>query len=290
MHDLLRRLMQRGIACLVLTAEADWAGEIDGVAVQPLAGNGESVRGADFVFTQLSARPAATFLATRFRTRLVVFQHMGAMGTLTAWTKPDLVVYNSEWLRAGHRGGAATVVLHPTIDIDSFKVERGDSLTIVGLSELKGVHTFWEIVRRMPERQFLAVRNVWGDQIVPDEIPHNAQVAGPLDDITSAFAQTRTLLMPSRFETYGRVGVEAAASGIPTIAHPSPGLREALGDAAIWVDRDNIEGWIAAIESLDDDTAYQERSGAAFAIADKLDPSTEIDAFLRALDVACRRP
>jgi glycosyltransferase involved in cell wall biosynthesis len=72
---------------------------------------------------------------------------------------------------------------------------------------------------------------------------------------------TRVLLMPSRYESYGRTAIEAAASGIPTIAHPTPGLREALGAAGIYANRDNPDDWVTAIRALTSDpVAYSRRS------------------------------
>ncbi|MFI7020964.1 glycosyltransferase [Streptomyces sp. NPDC050164] len=44
--------------------------------------------------------------------------------------------------------------------------------------------------------------------------------------------------------------VEALASGIPVIAHPTPGLREALGDAGTFVDRADYRAWGNTIRDL----------------------------------------
>jgi hypothetical protein len=50
--------------------------------------------------------------------------------------------------------------------------------------------------------------------------------------------------------------MEAAASGIPTICHPTPGLRECLGTAGIYVDRDDLDGYVAALKKLDRARSY----------------------------------
>jgi glycosyltransferase involved in cell wall biosynthesis len=57
-------------------------------------------------------------------------------------------------------------------------------------------------------------------------------------------------MVPSVHESCGMAAVEALASGIPVIAHPTPGLREALGDAGTFVDRPDVRGWVAAIREL----------------------------------------
>jgi hypothetical protein len=69
--------------------------------------------------------------------------------------------------------------------------------------------------------------------------------------------------MPSDYESFGRVAMEAAASGIPTIAAPTPGLRECLGDAGTFVELDNVDGWERAIRALLDPDAYRAAALAA---------------------------
>jgi len=46
------------------------------------------------------------------------------------------------------------------------------------------------------------------------------------------------------------------------IAHPTQGLKEALGDAGIYVDRDDVDGWVAAITDLQDGRKYNAASKA----------------------------
>ena len=41
--------------------------------------------------------------------------------------------------------------------------------------------------------------------------------------------------MPSQEETWGRVAIEAISSGIPVIANPTEGLREALDYCGIYI-------------------------------------------------------
>ena len=87
------------------------------------------------------------------------------------------------------------------------------------------------------------------------------------------------LLMPSIAETWGRTGIEAMCFGIPVIAHPTPGLRESLGDAGIFVDRNDLAGWVGAIRSLDDPDEYARRSAAALARVAELDTAADLDRF-----------
>jgi glycosyltransferase involved in cell wall biosynthesis len=81
------------------------------------------------------------------------------------------------------------------------------------------------------------------------------------------WARTRVLLVPSGYESWGRVASEAICSGIPVIAQPTAGLRENLGQAGIFIDRSDVDGWVAAIRDLQDPDIYAQASDRARARA-----------------------
>jgi hypothetical protein len=91
------------------------------------------------------------------------------------------------------------------------------------------------------------------------------------DDVRTILRRTRILLVPSFYESFGRVAVEAMTNGIPVLysksAKISPypggsieGMKSWIKDAAIQCDRDKPEEWIEAIESLDNPETYSEWS------------------------------
>lgn len=135
----------------------------------------------------------------------------------------------------------------------------------------------------MPHVQFLAVRGGYGPQIRRC-LPNVEMIDSTLDITTAVYARTRILLMPSRVETYGRTALEAACSGIPTIAHPTPGLIESLGDAATFVDRSSITSWVAAIDRLFDPAEWLAASRRALARAEQLDPAGDLDRFCTSIE------
>ncbi|MFA5712294.1 glycosyltransferase family 4 protein [Mycolicibacterium sp.] len=196
----------------------------------------------------------------------------------------DLFVFNSDNLRRSVSHEGPSVVCHPPVDIGHWRVDRtvADRVTLIGLSPDKGVKTLAALARQMPDRRFLGVHGGYGPQR-PPTLP-NVEVLGHVTDLRPVYARTRALLMPSRVETWGMTAVEAMAAGIPVIAHPTAGLRESLGRAGIFADRDNTRAWHEALLRLDDPQAYARASAEASARAAELDPAQSLSEFIRAIE------
>ena len=131
-----------------------------------------------------------------------------------------------------------------------------------------------------------AVERSTSHQIMPNR--PNVEVIGKTSNMRDdVYARTRVLLMPSTRESWGMTGVEAMASGIPVIASPLPGLRESLGFAGIFVDPSDHQGWVDAIVRLDDPDVYGEASAKAVERSVELDPATDLNRFVNALEGLC---
>lgn len=202
-----------------------------------------------------------------------------------------LVVANSQWTARAFPTDVPLVVCHPITWPADYATTSGDRVSIVNLSEYKGGQLFWQVAERMPDVEFLAVKGGYGDQIVPDAIPANVDLVEPTQNMRSdVYARTRLLLFPSMWESWGMVAVEAACSGIPTIAHPSPGLKEAMGSAAWWVGRHDVAGWEVAIRRLLTPSAWSVASQVARQRVDQLDPARSAIDFVDAVEqVVARR-
>jgi len=142
---------------------------------------------------------------------------------------------------------------------------------------------FYKLAERMPDVRFLGVVGAYGGQDIRDlpnvEIqPHTPNIR---DDV---YARTRVLLMPSSYESWGRTGAEAMASGIPTIAHPTPGLRESLGDSGVFVERPDLDGWEHAIRQLLDGRRWRAASRRALARSAQLDPTADLEVWCRTME------
>jgi glycosyltransferase involved in cell wall biosynthesis len=193
----------------------------------------------------------------------------GAPPELGITLRPDSrIVYVSQALRdaieAKHGPQLGIVIEGCPMDLSRYRTEPGECVTLINLSERKGGKLFWRLAEAMPDIPFLGVK-LWGEQIVPDRIPPNVTLLDRQPDPKAIYSRTRILLIPSMepgtvqsdslpawTEAWNRVGVEAAASGIPVIASPVAGIRASICDAAVYVSGHSTEAWAAAIRRFDD--------------------------------------
>lgn len=305
-HTMLRHLVRVGHEVdVVLSAGSSDGWTIDGVTVHGHRGKGDPLRVLDerrphVMVTHLENTPRASVLALNAGIPCVHLLHNTFWPTkMWAWRhRPALLVANSDWMAADfaahlderhcpHR----IEVVRPPVDAADYATTPGDRVTLVNLFANKGAATFWALAERMPDVDFLAVRGGYGEQVIPDHIPGNVDIVDNTPRIRDeVYARTRILLMPSEYESWGRVGVEAMCSGIPVIAHPTPGLLESLGDAGTFVDRDDVDGWEAAVRALLKPTRWKAASRAAKARAAQLDPTADLAHWQAAMEsLATRR-
>ena len=256
---------------------------LDGVTVRPsIIGRDEAVAAADVVISHLGGDPSAARLAAQHGKPLVTFAHGRNVpgGALVDFGGPDLVVASSQALAREIEWDGPMIVARP-ITTDMSRIATGDAITLVNCSKPKGIDTLHQIAARLPTHRFLAVEGGWGEQLGARS--KNTRTHPTVANMATIWAQTRILLMPSEWESWGMVGVEALAHGIPVIAHPCDGLTESLGDGASFVDRGDIDGWVAAIRSLDGRDAWRDASARARARFDALDFTDDIDRFVAAV-------
>lgn len=257
---------------------------------------------ADCVITHLDYTRWTVHMAAMFKKPVFHLIHnTHPYGSIVDAERPQFIVYNSEGAKKLLNYKHESIVVHPPVDCERYKVERGDCITLINLNENKGADIFYRLAEMMPERKFLGVQGSYDDQLtgkileyeeykIPsaegifkkvtkmDKTPGNVELIGKQVDIRNAYKRTRILLMPSRYESYGRTSVEAMSSGIPVICSSTFGLREACGPAGIYIkNRDDVNEWAEAIRKLDKESEYKKWSGKAEARAKELDPRKELD-------------
>ncbi|WP_326768672.1 glycosyltransferase family 4 protein [Streptomyces sp. NBC_01591] len=195
--------------------------------------------------------------------------------------RPSLAWFPSQACRDDYptyRG--RTLVLPPPIDPGRYQVTPGSMVTLSGSTTAKGADVLAAVAERMPDTSFLLVRAAGHE---PGPQPRNVTLVDRTDP-RDIYARTRVLLVPSTTESYGRAGVEAMLSGIPVLAAPLPGMREALGDAATYIPREDTARWVAELRRLTDPAVYAAASARCRAHAEGLDYAENLKAF----EAACR--
>lgn len=279
----------RGHHVTVVTPEVVGGARVTdtGVLLAP-AGGAWDAWGADVLVENWNSQLGMARAARRSGAAYVPLVHSWGVGaaSVLAMARPALVWFPSDATRAASQWPGESVVAHPPVDPDRHHTTRGDRVSQVNLSDQKGGALFWRLAEAQC-RPMLACLG-WGPQVVPDVVPdHVAFVAGTQDMRGDVWSQTRVLLVPSESESWCMTALEACCSGIPVVAHPSPGIVEALGDSAIWCDRDDDQAWLDVLDRLDDPCEYEASAGRAQARADALDPTVELDRFVDALEAAC---
>lgn len=280
-HAMAKWLVARGHEVSATVAHADGEWELDGVCYVGEARPSEGpIHHADILLTHLDQTRIAAWHATRNRKPLVhlLHNHNQLNFHRVKLSEAQLVVFNSCWLQRAVRWQGPTIVCRPPVFAKDYRVKRtGDACVLVNLSEAKGGRLFWELARAEPQRRFIGVLGAYGEQIVPKDIPGNVEVWENRADARDFYREARVILMPSDYESWGRVAVEAAASGIPTIAHATPGLLEALGPAAMFCDRNQPADWQWVLRKLDDPRHYDDARQEALWRSAVLDPVSDLE-------------
>jgi len=250
LHSMLKHVQHE---CRVLTT---FGGELDGVTI--IKESSDEIRRqyhwADVVITHLDYSGRVQNLCRKYRKKLVWICHNSNMYSTYNRVIDRLqckVVYNSQWLKDAMKYPHENIIVHPPVLREDYttKTGRGKHYTLINLNDNKGGNVLREIAGLMPKSDFLGVKGAYGEQITDQ--PDNVKVIDTTDDIKAVYRKTRIVLMPSDYESWGRVAVEAAINGLPVIAHPTPGLKEALGDAGVFVDRNKPEEWVEAIKEVE---------------------------------------
>jgi glycosyltransferase involved in cell wall biosynthesis len=301
--SMLRPLVERGHDVSVWLsrygkAHAEY--EYRGIKVIPLESRLDfpaAVRRADVLLAHLETVPSTASLARGYGRPLVVVCHNTHRPTFrdAAAGGIALAVYNSRWMEAEAElflaeypksmRPVASLIMRPPVFAGEYATKPGKAITLINCNEAKGGKVLEALARRMPAQQFLAVRGAYGEQILPD-LP-NVEVVEHVrgeDMREQVYSRTRVLLMPSSYESWGRAGAEALASGIPVVAHPTPGLAESLGEAGIFVDRNDTAGYEAVLRKLLTPAEYRLASKRAKARSAELDPTVELAAWCDAVE------
>lgn len=268
LHQILIDLKDRGHEVVVITKNPG-ADEYEGIPIYATT-NGSSakeielIRWADFLFTHLDFTRLVVSLGKRYKKKIVHLVHNDRQlhyHRVIDASNATLAIANSEWIRKTIKRGIKSTIVFPPTNPERYKVDTSrEYITLINMNEAKGGKMFWQLARILPDKQFLGVKGAYGEQIKYDKDLPNVTILENTPDIQNVYAKSRIVIMPSSYESWGRVAIEASCSGIPVVAAPTPGLKESLGEAGIFAEHDDVAAWVEAIRMLDDKKKYDKYS------------------------------
>lgn len=305
-HHVNKFLISKGHQCRVILHRYDGpCYTYEGVEVFPATGRVDAFAWADIICTHLDFTQYTIIMANEARRPLLHFVHNDiTYSSINNVDSGQGIVYNSQWIKDKIGYKHPSIVLHPPCDINHYNVNEypGDNeyITLISLNERKGGYLFAKIAETMPDRKFIGVVGSYDNsgpmslsqtQII-NMMPPNVTVIPNSPDILSVYKKTRTLLMPSDYESWGRTATEAMCNGIPVVCTPTEGLLENCGNAALYVGSQRqtsepgeasvytgeVKHWVNAIKELDSPTYYEKKSLACRERARELDPVKELEA------------
>jgi glycosyltransferase involved in cell wall biosynthesis len=275
-HDMNRFLMKNH-EVRVLTS---WSGEFEGIPVindDNLIHMNQEYRWADIIFSHLGRSGMAFNKSRQYKKPLVFVSHNTHPYHFcrSKTSNGVYVVHNAQWSMDFLQYKRPGVIVNPPVDYRQWKRSTGDLIGLVNLNDNKGGAVLENIARAMPDKRFLGVIGMYGNQ--HESYPDNVEVIPNTPDMQAVYDRCGIILMPSDYESWGRVATEAMACGIPVIAHPARGLRENLGWMGIFRDRNDTDAWVEAIRNLDDKATYLTASENALRRAKELDPTPQME-------------
>lgn len=265
LHQILIDLKEKGHEVKVLTKNPG-ADEHEGIQLYEAHSNIENqiLQWSSIIITHLDMTRFAVQHGKRFKKPVVHLVHNDkqlSYNKVFDSGSADLAVANSDWIRGTVKRGIDSVVVYPPTIPERYTVKTTKKyITLINMNEAKGGKVFWQLARIFPEREFLGVKGAYGEQVGYDKDLPNVTIMENTPDIQKIYKKASIIIMPSSYESWGRVGMEAACSGIPVIASPTPGLTESLDYAGIFADPDDIAGYVEAIKMLDDKETYDKYS------------------------------
>jgi hypothetical protein len=183
----------------------------------------------------------------------------------------DYAVYNTE-TSARQWGEPGAIVVHPPINpLPEKTAPTGDAYTVLSSLVNKGVEVVLELAKLYPNKRFIIVRSPAEPTHGLSDIEERASLLPNVElhprvhpnDVHKYFEQTRILLVPSRYETYGMSAIEAAGYGIPTVHVDTPHVREGIGDAAVLVSPLSVKETANGIDLIENNyESYSEKARA----------------------------
>lgn len=283
LHNWVKDLQTRGHTVEVVATAYNLAvtGVFDGVNVTVPKDVREVTRllqSADVIVTHLNMGAQAVRYGRQLGVPVVHLVHNPAQ--LPAINvEGGFAVFNSEWVRDAVPFTDPSCVLTPPIAAEHYVTvpRKGrEFVTQVNLNIEKGGELFYDLAATMPELKFLGVTGAYGVHPKRAVTPPNVMIVPNGPGIRErVYSRTRVLIQPSLVESWGMAANEAMAAGIPVVVAPTDGLLESVGDAGLYADFGDVEGYRTHLLALQDEEVYMKQAGKVSRRARTLRAATE---------------
>ncbi len=200
-----------------------------------------------------------------------------------------LLLANSNYMRKVIRRfyDIQAEVVYPTVDEKRYKARTSgrDRVLFVKPQYVKGLPIFIQIAGQMPDTRFLVAGKIGHQARRKLKGMDNVECMGWVKDMRAAYARTQVLLGPSIWpEPFGRIFVEAASNGIPSVASARGGIPEAVGKGGILIDDIfDVKLWVEALRQLKDTDVYTSYAGNAYKNARLFSSEASLAQFLESV-------
>ena len=305
LHEINKFLISKGHQVRIMLMQAGMHNirvpyEYEGVQVVGPATQVDGYRWADVIMTHLDFTQHAIQMGQIVERPVINFVHNSyPYDSVINARRHNYVVYNSEWIAKELNYKHPSMVFTPPCDWRKYDVcsdpGKNEYITLINLDENKGGKILRRLASAMPDKKFLGVRGAYSEPAQIGQVvdqPSNVTIRPNDPNVLDVYRQTRILIMPSRYESWGRTATEAMCNGIPVICTPTSGLKENCGKAGLYIpergpiDRDkrtgtvlsddgdsyDIEPLVKQIRALDDLKRYAKQSAKCRDRSRELDP------------------
>lgn len=262
LHYLLKHLKRQGHEVKVMNRNMELRDSYsyEGINISGQSNDDLMFHWCDCVITQLYATNFAVAMCHKYDKPCVHLLHSNEKASYTSVLDGapgrNYIVYNSENVKQDLHYQFPSIVINPMIEEEKFVMNDNpifnQYVTLISLNDNKGSEIFYQLAERMPEYQFLGVMGHGSNQVIKPS--HNITFMENTENVMEIYRKTRILLMPSKYESWGRTANEAMLCGIPVVCSHAKGLRENCGDIGIYCEDDYEQ----AIRRLDEDPFYYE--------------------------------
>jgi glycosyltransferase involved in cell wall biosynthesis len=285
-HAVNKYLVSRGWRVIVVVHDYQ-VPVIDGVECVAFGQHEAVLDQATLFFCQNYDTRAALQLLEPYGRPVVFFLHIDKEKQdilQTRFAVPIGVVYNSLTQKEVNPTVHPNTIVRPFIPFELFKprarAQQAGPITLLNCNENKGGKVLQRLAAAMRDVPFMGVAGAYSEQLTSGATP-NLHYKPLQDDPRPIYEEAGIVIMPSRSESWGRVALEAMASGIPVIVSRAPGLRECTAGAAVaYCQPDDLGCWSEAIRRLrSDGMAYREAVAAGLRRIEELKKADDFAEF-----------